>query len=58
MTTWADVAVAFKRDESGATAIEYALIAGIIGLGIVAVLIAVRGDLSAVFVDVAAGFNA
>lgn len=58
MTTWTDIAVAFKRDESGATAIEYALIAGIVSLSIVAGLLAVRGELGLVFGDVVAGFSA
>ena len=37
------------RNDRGATAIEYAVIAGIIGLGLVGSLVATRGSLSAVF---------
>ncbi len=36
----------FVKDESGATAIEYALIAGIIGLGIIVSLGALRDGLN------------
>lgn len=38
-----------KRSSSGATAIEYAVIAGIVGLGLVGSLVTTRGSLSAVF---------
>ena len=38
-----------KIDERGATAIEYAIIAGLIGLGLVGSLVATRGSLSTVF---------
>lgn len=38
-----------KRSQSGATAIEYAIIAGIIGLGLVGSLVATRGSLSGIF---------
>jgi pilus assembly protein Flp/PilA len=38
--------VAFFADESGATAIEYALIAGILGLGIVVGMTAIRDGLN------------
>ena len=37
------------HDERGATAIEYAIIAGLIGLGLVGSLVTTRGSLSAVF---------
>ena len=40
---------ALSRNDRGATAIEYAVIAGIIGLGLVGSLVATRGSLSAVF---------
>jgi pilus assembly protein Flp/PilA len=36
----------FRDNESGATAIEYALIAGIIGVGIVTSLITLKGALN------------
>lgn len=38
-----------KRDDRGATAIEYAIIAGLIGLGLVGSLVTTRGSLSAIF---------
>ena len=37
------------RAQRGATAIEYAIIAGLIGLGLVGSLVATRGSLSAIF---------
>jgi pilus assembly protein Flp/PilA len=39
----------FMNDESGVTAIEYGLIAAIIGVGIIAVLKNVRGSLQSTF---------
>ena len=41
----------FLSDESGATAIEYALIAAIIGIGIIGSLRTVTPELNAVFTD-------
>lgn len=38
-----------NSDSAGATAIEYAIIAGLIGLGLVASLVTTRGSLSAIF---------
>ena len=38
-----------RRDQRGATAIEYAIIAGLIGLGIVGSLVTTRGSLTGVF---------
>jgi len=49
--------VKFLRDERGATAIEYALIASLIGLVIIAAVGAVGSSLTGVFEDVAAGFH-
>ena len=46
----------FGRDESGATAIEYALIAGSIGLAIVTVALEVGQGLVDVFTAVTKGF--
>lgn len=40
---------AFCRDESGVTAIEYGLIAGLVGVALVGVLGAMGGGLSGVF---------
>jgi pilus assembly protein Flp/PilA len=39
----------FMNDESGATAIEYGLIAAIVGVGIIAALQSVRGSLQSTF---------
>jgi pilus assembly protein Flp/PilA len=39
----------FVKNESGATAIEYALIAAIIGVGIVAALGSLKGELNTTF---------
>lgn len=49
--------VKFLRDERGATAIEYALIASLIGLVIITAVGAVGSSLTGVFEDVAAGFH-
>ena len=38
-----------RSNQNGATAIEYAIIAGLIGLGLVGSLVATRGSLSAIF---------
>lgn len=45
---------AFADDESGATSIEYALIAGIISIAIVASLTSVSGELQSTFSKVEA----
>lgn len=42
----------FMNDESGATAIEYGLIAAILGVGIITVLGNVRTELQQTFEDV------
>ena len=47
----------FFRNEGGATAIEYALIASFVFLAIVAAIIPIGTSLSNVFNDVVAGFN-
>ena len=39
----------FGKDESGATAIEYALIAAIVGIGIITALINLKGQLNTTF---------
>jgi pilus assembly protein Flp/PilA len=48
----------FVKDESGATAIEYGLIAAIIGVGIVVSLQGVKGKLVSTFTDVETGLAA
>jgi pilus assembly protein Flp/PilA len=47
----------FARDERGATAIEYALIAGLIGLVIVGVLTTIGSELKSPFQDAAAALQ-
>jgi pilus assembly protein Flp/PilA len=47
----------FCRDERGATAIEYALIASGIAVAIMAVVIAVGTSVNAMYQSVANGFN-
>ncbi len=42
----------FTEDESGATAIEYGLIAALIAVGLVTVLVTLGGDLSTLFGNV------
>lgn len=42
----------FKKDESGATAIEYGLIAALIAVAIIAAVRAVGGSLSTTFNDI------
>ena len=45
------------RDESGATSIEYALIASIVSLAIIGGLTGVRSSLITIFDSVVAGFG-
>ena len=45
----------FIRDESGATAIEYGLIAGLIGVVIITLVTSVGTNLKAIFVKVQTG---
>ena len=47
----------FSRDQSGATAIEYALIASFIGLAIIAAAQAVGFELQSIFTDAEAGLK-
>lgn len=44
---------AFLNDESGATAIEYGLIAGLVAVAIIAALTALGGSLDSLFSEVA-----
>ncbi len=48
----------FVSDESGATAIEYGLIAAIVGVGIIASLTTLKEGLAALFESVAATLTA
>jgi pilus assembly protein Flp/PilA len=47
----------FLNDEVGATSIEYALIAGLIALAIIASLTLISSSLQGKFTSVAAAFN-
>ncbi len=47
----------FVKDESGATAIEYGLIAAAIGLMLIAVLPSLKSALSTTFTSVTSGLN-
>ena len=47
----------FAQDTSGATAIEYGLIAGLISVVIIGTLSAVGGNLKARFNDIATGLS-
>lgn len=47
----------FLSDESGATAIEYAVIAAMVSMAIVSALYGVRAALSSGFAAVSAGFK-
>lgn len=47
----------FLREERGSTAIEYALIASLIGIVLVAAVTAIGGSLNGTFNDVAAGLG-
>jgi pilus assembly protein Flp/PilA len=44
--------VRFVKDESGATAIEYGLIAAATGLALVAVMPVIKGQLTAIFTSI------
>jgi pilus assembly protein Flp/PilA len=48
---------AFISDESGATAIEYGLIAGLVAVAIIAALTALGGSLDTLFSNVASTVN-
>lgn len=47
----------FADDKSGATAIEYALIAGIVSISIVAGVLGIKGSLTDAFTSVVTGFE-
>lgn len=48
----------FIKDESGATAIEYGLIAALIAVGIITAATTLGGSLSALFNDISNSLNA
>lgn len=47
-----DQIIKFWRDEEGATAIEYGLIAGLIGVALVAALTTLGGNLTTLFENI------
>jgi pilus assembly protein Flp/PilA len=47
----------FARNESGATAIEYALLAGLIGAGVIASLTQITGALNTLFGELSTMFG-
>jgi pilus assembly protein Flp/PilA len=47
----------FMQDESGATAIEYALLAGIVGVGVITSLTAMKTALNTTFNSSATSLN-
>lgn len=47
----------FAKDESGATAIEYGLIAALIAVVIIGALVAIGGKLNTKFTDVSKGLD-
>ena len=46
-----------RKDENGATAIEYGLIAGLISVVIIGIITTVGSDLIAVFTEVSSGLQ-
>jgi len=48
----------FVKDESGATAIEYGLIAAIVAIGLIAALQGLKNNLSSTFSKVGSSLNA
>ncbi|MEO0619259.1 MAG: Flp family type IVb pilin [Pseudomonadota bacterium] len=58
MSNWSKTCLArVLNNDSGATAIEYALIAGIIALGIIVGVTAVSGELQGIFTDIGQAFT-
>jgi pilus assembly protein Flp/PilA len=57
MSTIMTVLSALRRDEKGATAIEYGLIATLIAVAIIAIVTTVGGDLVNTFTDVSTGLS-
>ena len=49
VTTVNDILKSFAKDNSGATGIEYALIAALVGIGIIVALTSMKGQLVATF---------
>ena len=53
----ANLVARFLKDESGATAIEYGLLAALIGVGIITAVQGVRGALNTTFGNVSTGLG-
>jgi pilus assembly protein Flp/PilA len=49
--------VRFVKDESGATAIEYGLIAAATGLALVAIMPTIKTQLSGIFTQISSGLD-
>ncbi len=58
MKNWTSSIERFLKDESGATAIEYGLIAGLISVVIAASVTTIGGDLKLIFTDIATKLTA
>jgi pilus assembly protein Flp/PilA len=58
MKNWTSSIERFLKDESGATAIEYGLIAGLISVVIAASVTTIGGDLKLIFGDIATKLTA
>jgi pilus assembly protein Flp/PilA len=56
-TEMSKMITAFAKDESGATAIEYGLIAALVAVGLIAALTALGKSLSAIFTHVSTTLN-
>jgi pilus assembly protein Flp/PilA len=58
MKNWTTAVTQFLNDESGATAIEYGLIAGLISVVIAASVTTIGGDLKTIFTSIATKLTA
>jgi pilus assembly protein Flp/PilA len=58
MKNWTTPVTQFLNDESGATAIEYGLIAGLISVVIAASVTTIGGDLKTIFASIATKLTA
>ncbi|MGV0986385.1 MAG: Flp family type IVb pilin [Limnohabitans sp.] len=58
MKNWTSSIERFLKDESGATAIEYGLIAGLISVVIAASVTTIGGDLKTIFASIATKLTA
>jgi len=58
MQNWTTVVAQFLKDESGATAIEYGLIAGLVSVVIAASVTTIGADLKVIFASIATKLTA